>query len=181
LAQAALTQFELDALYVLPTGHAWHKARALSQAQHRLAMTRLAFADLPKVIVDARETQREGATYTVDTLEALQREHAGSQWWLFIGQDQAARFSTWHRWQDLLNLAHLVVAQREEDASLETFEGAQPATMLQSVLKLNLPPIDISATRIRQAVLKAQDTRAWLQPQVAQYIQHHHLYTDHHE
>ena len=60
LAQAALEQFGLDMLYVIPTGQAWHKARVLSAPEHRLAMTRLAFAGMPRVRVDERELQRAG-------------------------------------------------------------------------------------------------------------------------
>ena len=67
LARAAIEQFELDSLHVIPTGQAWHKARALSTAEHRLAMTKLAFQDEAKVVIDERELQRTGPTFTIDT------------------------------------------------------------------------------------------------------------------
>ena len=62
LVHAALAQFGLDELRVLPTGQAWHKARPLSAAAHRVAMARLTFEHMPQVVVDDRETRREGAT-----------------------------------------------------------------------------------------------------------------------
>ena len=55
LVEAALAQLQLDRLHVVPTGQAWHKARDLSPAQHRVAMAQLAFADLPGVQIDTRE------------------------------------------------------------------------------------------------------------------------------
>ena len=82
LARAAIEQFELGSLHVIPTGQAWHKARALSAAEHRLAMTRLAFQDDAKVVVDERELQRTGPTFTIDTLEALQAENPQARLYL---------------------------------------------------------------------------------------------------
>lgn len=147
-------------------------------------MTRLAFADLPQVTVDPRETLREGNTYTIETLLELQHAIPSAQWWLFIGEDQAQRFTTWHRWQDILTRVNLVVAQRpatvSESPDTRQWQNALPV----GVSSLNLPPLDISATRIRQALQKhpsAEDISPWLQPQVAHYIRQHHLYTDHHE
>ena len=60
LARAAIEQFALGALHIVPTGQAWHKARALSASSHRLAMARLAFEDIPRIVVDERELQRTG-------------------------------------------------------------------------------------------------------------------------
>ena len=97
LAQAAVDQLRLDELRVFPTGQAWHKERTLTPAQHRLAMAQLAFEDLPKVVVDARELQRAGATYTIDTLRELSAEHPGAELFLVMGEDQAAAFTTWRR------------------------------------------------------------------------------------
>ncbi len=74
LARAAIEQMQLSELRILPTGQAWHKARPLSPAPHRLAMARLAFEGLPQATVDDRELRREGPTYTVDTLRELAAE-----------------------------------------------------------------------------------------------------------
>ena len=86
LAQAALAQFQLNQLLVMPTGQAWHKSRDLTAPKHRLAMARLAFADVPQVQVDARETQRTGPTYTFDTLTELRHEHPQAELFLFTEQ-----------------------------------------------------------------------------------------------
>ena len=82
LARTALHQLELDELRIFPTGQAWHKARALTAAEHRLAMVQLAFGALADTVVDARELQRSGPTYTIDTLRELRAEmpQASVQW-----------------------------------------------------------------------------------------------------
>ena len=71
LAQHAIEQFALDELRIIPTGDAWHKTRTLTASPHRLAMTRLAFAHVPQAVVDTREIDRLGATYTIDPAGTL--------------------------------------------------------------------------------------------------------------
>ena len=105
MAQHAIAQFGLQQLRIIPTGDAWHKDHTLTASPHRLAMARLAFEGQPKVMVDEREINRAGATYTYDTLLELKTEHPDDDVYLFIGADQANAFKTWHRWQDILKLA----------------------------------------------------------------------------
>jgi nicotinate-nucleotide adenylyltransferase len=71
MAEAAIAQYQLDELRIIPTGEAWHKPRHLSSAEHREAMTRLAFGQLPKVVIDCVELHRVGPSYTIDTLRTL--------------------------------------------------------------------------------------------------------------
>ena len=173
LAKAALDQYALDALYIIPTGSAWHKTRALSASEHRLAMAQFAFADLPKTVIDPRETLRSGVSYTFDTLQELQREQPQAAFFLFLGQDQAAAFEQWHRWQDILKLAQVVVAHRP-------LEG-QEATQWQNggllnVQRLAMPALKVSATHLRHCIAQGQSTDAYLSPQVRRYIDQHRLY-----
>lgn len=182
LVQEAIRQFGLDTLYVVPTGHAWHKSRALSAPAHRLAMARLAFGDIPGVRVDEREVQRAGPTFTVDTLLALHEENPGAQLYLFVGADQFAVFRQWHRWQDILDLAIICIADRAQStlagAQFESYESRGNRFVL-----LNLPLMPVSATQIRQVMasgtaVTGEITR--LVPEaVARYISLHQLYRSH--
>ena len=113
LAQCALEQLRLDVLHVLPTGQAWHKTRPLTAAVHRLAMSELAFGGLPRLLLDDREIRREGPSYTLDTLRELQADHPGAQLFLVMGQDQAHALPSWRRWEDILELATICVADRD--------------------------------------------------------------------
>jgi len=182
LAEAAIAQFGLDTLYVVPTGHAWHKSQALSAPAHRLAMARLAFEAIPHVRVDEREVQRPGPTFTIDTLTALQAENPGAQIHLFIGADQFAAFRQWHRWQDILDIAIICIAGRAQSMPVEPQFEAYESRGSRFTL-LDLPLMPVSATQIRQlaasgAATAAEITR--LVPEaVARYISLHQLYRSH--
>jgi nicotinate-nucleotide adenylyltransferase len=180
LAKAALEQFGLDALYVIPTGQAWHKSRELIAPHHRLAMTRLAFEDVPRVVVDDRELQRAGPTFTMDTLQALQAENPQAQLYLFIGADQFAAFRQWHRWEEILELAIICIADRAQStlaqAQFEDFPGYG-----KRFFTLQLPLMPVSATQIRQLMasgVATDEAIASLVPEpVARYISQHQLYS----
>ena len=172
LARAAIAQLALDRLYVLPTGNAWHKSRALTPAEDRLAMSRLAFAGIAAVQVDERELRRSGPTYSVDTLRELQAEHPAAQLHLLMGEDQAASFTRWHAWQEVAQLAVLCVAGRGDGAGLAALR-ALPAVR---VALLALPQMAESATEIRARLTAGQDIADLAGPAVASYIETHNLY-----
>ena len=179
LAKAALAQLALDTLHIVPTGQAWHKARQLSAAADRLAMTRLAFAGLERVVVDEREIHRPGPSFTVDTLEALQAEYPGAELYLVLGADQVAALPSWHRWQEVLKIAIICIADRTSGAGVEgTFKLECLAG--QAVQTLQLPLMPFSATDIRQQIASADPgSPGWhtLVPEpVARYIERHRLY-----
>ena len=179
LAKAALEQFKLDALYIIPTGQAWHKSRALIEPQHRLAMTRLAFENVPGVVVDDRELQRAGPTFTIDTLQALQAENPQAQLYLFIGADQFAVFKQWHRWPEILQLAIICIADRAQSMPAQAQFEAYPGDS-ERFFTLQLPLMPVSATQIRQLLASGVATAgaiATLVPEpVALYISQHQLY-----
>lgn len=177
LAEAALRQLALDELHIVPTGQAWHKARALTDAVHRLAMCRLAFAELPGVRVDTREIDRAGPSYTVDTLTALHDEQPEAALFLVVGADQWLAFRTWRRWAEILRLATVAVAHRP----LAGRDGALPdldRVGLPHVI-LTVPPLAVSATAVRERwwdPVAGPAVRALVPPAVARYISEHRLY-----
>ncbi len=175
LARVAIEQLELDALWVIPTGHAWHKTHALSPAEHRLNMARLSFSSDSKVFVDDRETRRPGPTYTIDTLNALKTEHPLADLFLIIGADQARSLTTWHRWQEVMQSATICVAGRD-NSSLPDGEFAPSNALEGGFLRLRMPLNPISATAIRARVANAEPIAALVGEPVARYIAQHHLY-----
>ena len=175
LIEAALDQLQLDQLHVVPTGHAWHKSRRLSDASHRLAMAQLAFSDLPGVVVDAREIARTGPSYSVDTLRELQREFPAAERLLIIGQDQAQALQSWHEWEQVVALAIICVAARPDAAGQEP-QIAPPAGLRLRLEQLRLPMSAASATEIRQRVQTGQGIVPLVGEAVARYIILHRLY-----
>jgi len=157
LAETALAQLALDALLILPTGHAWHKSRALTPAPHRLAMCRLAFDGLERVHIDARETRRPGPSYTADTLQELAAEHPGAQLFLVLGADQLLAFQSWQRWQEVLRHATLAVANRPLHADGPVAEPDLSGVDLPFE-RLHMPLHPISATAVRARVQRSGGT-----------------------
>lgn len=175
LAQAAIAQLQLDELRVMPTGQAWHKTRPLSPANHRLAMLELAFVNVPDVIIDPRETLRTGPTFTVDTLRELKAQWTDAELYLVIGEDQAHALPSWHEWQEIVRLAIICVAERENTA------GSKPGFIAPRALesrfrRLHLPAMPISATDIRARISAHISVVPLVFEPVARYIDRHHLY-----
>lgn len=197
MAQAFVTHLGLQRLVVVPTGQAWHKAVNLSPAEHRLDMARTAFApgNFPnscEVVVDDREIRHPGPSYTHHTLDALQAETPGAQWALLMGQDQFDRFTTWHRWQHIAQVATLVVAERPIYASARgTFDIESPAlpslpnpgdsTQTPAPVALPWQGLGLSSTHIRAhlATHGTEGLQAMVLPAIARYISVHQLYSLH--
>ena len=177
LAQSAIEQLQLDRLIVLPTGDARHKSRTLTDGQHRLKMTQLAFAGLEQCKIDDREILRAGPSYTIDSLLEIQKDEAGSEFSLIIGEDQALQFSTWHRWRDILSMTHLVVAQRPHESSISQSSAQLHPSEMDTVITLDFEAMAVSATQIRLRIENRQDVSAWVPANVLQYIHKQNLYT----
>ena len=184
LASVAIEALGLDELRIIPTGQAWHKARRLSEPGHRLAMTRLAFENMRSVVVDSREMERIGPSFTIDTLRELQSENPDARLYLVMGADQFAAFRQWHEWQSIIGLAIICIAARAGiDWASSSFDAYQ--VQKDRFLTIPMPAINVSATRIRQLLacenapgsdIFATLTELVTEP-VARYISHHRLYT----
>jgi nicotinate-nucleotide adenylyltransferase len=176
LARAAIDQLRLAELHIVPTGQAWHKARALSDGPHRLALARLAFADVAGAQVDERELMRPGPSYTVDTLRELQAAQPAAELVLLMGEDQAVAFTSWREWQAIAAMATLAVAQRGDGppgaglAALRALPGVRAEP-------LRLPAMPESATEVRARAAAGQGIAHLVPAGVASYIDRHHLYS----
>lgn len=176
LAKAAIAQLQLDVLHVVPTGHAWHKQRTLTDAQHRLAMCRLAFAGLPCAQVDARETERSGPTYTIDTLQELHAQYPVAQLFLVMGEDQARALHTWHRGAEVARTATICVASRSDSHAASGPSASVHALQALGFQAVQLPPSPLSATEIRDKTARGHSVATLVFESVARYIDQHHLY-----
>jgi nicotinate-nucleotide adenylyltransferase len=175
LVRTAMFTLALDELHVIPTGQAWHKARQLSPAHHRLAMAELAFAGLPGIVIDPIEIQRVGPSYTIDTLRELRAQWPDAEFFLIIGADQARALPTWREWEEIVRLAIICVAGRGDS----TRAGAQfvaPKAQESRFRRLPMPDMPFSSTDIRAQVAARHSVVPLVFEPVARYIDHHHLY-----
>ena len=171
LATLALEALALDELCWVPAGQPWQKARVLTPAVHREAMLRLAIAGEPRFTLSRCEIERAGASYTLDTVRALQAARPAARWTLLIGQDQYAAFHTWEGWQDLLGLVTLAVANRPGAPLL-----ADAAVQQVPHEAVALPMMDISSTDIRARMARGEGIADLVPESVARYIDRHRLY-----
>ena len=198
LARDAMTQLGLERVLFVPAGLPWQKGPA-TDSEHRVKMIELAIANEPDFALDRRELERPGPSYTVDTLEQLRDEFGPSRpLVLLIGADQLQRLDTWHRWQDLVGLAHVAVAQRpghgrDPDGAVARWvrqHAGRAADVAQrpagTVVQFAMTPVDCSSTAIRaalQAALRAgapapaDQTQLGLAPAVLDYVRRNRLYS----
>ena len=174
LAEAALAQLSLDELVWVPAQQSPHKVDlAPAPGADRVEMLRLATAGESRFSIDLRELDRAGPSYTVDTLRELHAEQPGTRWWLVIGQDQYARFDTWHEWREILALAGLAVAARDGDA----VRGAPGLAGIPHTLRIvEMPALPHSATTVRSRAAAGLDVTALVGTPVARYIADNNLY-----
>jgi len=176
LAHAACEQLQLDALRIIPTGQAWHKPRALSPAEHRLAMCQHAFGDEPRFVLDDRETRRVGPSYTIDTLRALQAEAPQAEFFLVLGADQLRALPTWHQAEAVVRAATIAVASRADAQGVDESPVLACAVPGARVQTLHMPTSALSATEIRKKAALGADLAPLVPAAVARYIDQHHLY-----
>lgn len=190
LGRAACVAFSLDELRLVPTGMSWQKDRVAAPAADRVAMLRLAVAGEPGWIVDTREVEREGPSYTIDTLVSL-REELGPDCALvmIIGSDQLRNLATWHRWRELLDYAH-IAATRRERVSLEDLpdpvealvaehgSDALPDAPAGSVVFFGMPPVPVSSTLLRRQLAAGEAPAELLPAGVLEHIESRRLYRD---
>lgn len=178
-----------DELRFIPCHQPPHRAEPSASSAQRLSMIELAIADEVGLTVDAREIERTGPSYTIDTLIEL-REEVGAQcvMHMIVGMDAFAALDGWHRWRELLDFAHIVVMQRPENSLLK--RGVVGELLRQrrvdieqlksspcgSVAVVQLTPLPISATQIRTLIRTQRTPRYLLPDAVWQFIRANRLY-----
>jgi nicotinate-nucleotide adenylyltransferase len=192
MAQELADALHLNEVRFIPSANPPHKAAPAVPAQQRAEMVQLAIADNPLFKLDTRELSRVGASYTIDTLISLREELGNAvSLNLIMGADAFIHLNTWHRWQELLNYCHIVLVQRPNTSSQAKLPD-NLAILLQSHYTENLDelannaagyihmqaitPLDISSTKIREALKNNANTHYLMPEQVIAYIAAHKLY-----
>lgn len=174
LAETVRDQAGLDRVIFLPAERPPHKRRrVLTPANHRLTMLNLALQDTPELTVSDFEIRRGGVCYTIDTLDALQRESGffGQTLHPIIGADSLAELHTWKS-PDRLLKKYDILCVRRPNVPLDAVDS----DMLSSVRILDAPLISVSSTEIRARVKEGRSIRFWVPERVAAYIRDRGLY-----
>jgi len=177
LAQEALWQLGLDEVVLVPTGTAPHKRIADDPGRElRLAMTRLAAADDSRFSVSTSEVEREGPSYTYETLEQLAKERGDRELVFVMGADAAVGLESWREPQRVTELARLAVARRagisdaDVAAVLRSLDAEGRATMLE------MPQFGVSSSSVRERAATGRPLRYLVPESVARFIEEKGIY-----
>jgi len=175
-AEEARWQFELDEVVFVPTGRPWMKQdREVSPAEDRYLMVVIATSSNPRFSVSRLEIEREGPTYTVETLRTLREEYADAVDLFFItGADAMLEIFQWKDPEEALREAHFIAATRP-GYDLAAFEGGAPSSHPR-VTVMSIPALAISSTDIRQRVREGRPIRYLVPEGVQTYIEKASLY-----
>jgi nicotinate-nucleotide adenylyltransferase len=180
----------LEELRIVPCRQPPHRGQPHATSEERLSMLRFAIKDEKGLLIDERELQRPGPSYMVDTLLSLRAELGEeSSLALLLGMDAFHSLDSWHRWREVVDLCHVVVATRpgwQAPTQGELFNLMQQrqvndAAQLRALPagKLMLCPVtlfDISASRIRALLAEGKSPRYLLPGDVLEYIYSRGLY-----
>jgi len=181
---------ELAEVRLVPCYQPVHRKLPVASPEHRLAMVRTAIQDESALKVDDCEIQRKKPSYTIDTLEELHQKIPDTPLCLIMGIDALLGFPSWHRWEDILKLAHLLIAHRPQyhlpqtgivadllKQRLKHHSSALHECMAGNIILHPVTPLEISATDIRKQIASGGNPRYLLPDAVYQYIKQHGVYS----
>ena len=181
IAEEVRARLDLTEVLFVPAGQPWLKlnnANAISPAEHRVAMVRLAVADEPAFKLSTMEIDRPGPSYTVDTMAELSSQiGADDKLFFILGWDNLNQLPRWHQPSRLVKLCRLVPLRRVGFASpdLDSLEAAIPG-LAKSLVMLDTPQIEISASEIRARVARGLPIHKLVPEPVEKYIIERKLY-----
>jgi len=171
LAQEALWQLGLDEVVLMPTGEAPHKRIADDPGRElRLAMTRLAAAEDSRFSVSTLEVDRDGPSYTCETLEMLANERGDAELVFVMGADAAVGLESWREPRRVTELARLAIARRagvsdtDVAAVLRSLGAEERATMLE------MPQFGVSSSAVRERAAQGRPLRYLVPEGVARFV-----------
>lgn len=168
-ASGAASAFELDKVLFVPTGEPWQK-QTITDAEHRLAMTKLAIDGNSLFEISTVDVRRAGPTYTIDTLRDIHESNPEADVFFITGADSIAQIDSWKDSSQIWPLAHFVGVTRPGH-SLEV-----PKSAAGEVSLLEIPALAISSTDIRARVESGKPIDYLLPNSVIDYIHANHLY-----
>jgi nicotinate-nucleotide adenylyltransferase len=177
LAQEALWQLGLDEVVFVPTGEAPHKRIADDPGREaRMEMARLAAAEDERFSVSDLEVEREGPSYTNETLEALAEERADTQLVFVMGADAAVGLESWRRPERVVELASLAVARRAgvSEADVDEVLGSLGAAARAAALEM--PQFGVSSSAVRERARQGRPLRFLVPDPVASFIEEMEIY-----
>ena len=183
IASQVASNLQPRQLHFMPCALPVHRGSPHASSEHRCQMIRLALAGHESFVLNTLELERDGPSYSVDSLREMRRQ-TDDCLFLILGADAFNGFASWKSPREILRLAHLVVCQRpgfEIDERLFSEHRVDSALELSrrragAILALQVEAIDCSSSAVRAALQRGQTPRHYLTASVADYIDEHNLY-----
>jgi len=183
-------QLAMDEVRLVPVNDPGHRHPTIANPTQRLVMLRMATENIEALNIDDHEINRGDVTYTIDTLVQFRKEHPGDSLSFIMGSDAFETIDSWRHWNELLDYAHFIIVKRpvvshgfKNKAASDLYEkhGSDDKGIIRRetsgrIIQLQIPLLDISATRIRSIISNGQDPGALLPYEVIDYIDQHNLY-----
>lgn len=181
LANSAYKQFHLEEILFMPSKNPPHKEhKNIVSDDHRLKMISLAISDIPYFTLSTVELEREGTTYTVDTLESLWKTKGSISFYFIIGADSLFQIETWKKPEEIMKLAKFIVASRyglSNEAMNQQIEYLNH-TYNTNIERIKMPDIDVSSKHIRENIKNSNSVKKYIPKAVEEYIDKYDLYQE---
>ncbi len=181
LAERALEEYELDEILFVPTGQPYFKSAAeVLDKKVRISMTGNAIEDNPNFALSTIETDREGNSYTYETLQLLKKDNPDTQYYLILGADTLFQIEQWKHPEIIMSLAGILGAVRDDksQADLQIKAGELKEKYDTEVHILRMPHIGVSSSDIRERIRTGKSVRYMLPDKTLEYIDKNGLYLD---
>jgi len=173
VARTALKQYELSRIVFIPNGIPPHKERVSgSDKEARFEMVRLAVESNPDFTASRIEVDREGPSYTIDTIRALKDDYPQGICFI-VGADRLLKLDTWKEPHELLRSVPFIIAPRS-GVSLDVFDVSPFREAV--IVPLQMEDMDLSSSGLRERIRRGESIRESVPEQVAEYIEEHKYY-----
>jgi nicotinate-nucleotide adenylyltransferase len=178
LAESVHDVLELDEVWLIPSKISPHRSMAAYAPEaDRFAMCRLAAAEHPWLRAEDFELRQEQVSYTYYTVKHFTETRPEDEFFLLMGSDMLLSFTTWHRWQEILQRVTLAGIAREPGEYERLERAAEELRQYGRIDIIHVDSFTVSSTKIRELVKKSQDCSCYLPKKIVQYIRMHNLYS----
>ena len=182
-----LEKLPFEKILVIPNLQPPHRESSQVSYKHRYEMASMAFKDIPKTIVDNRESLRDGPSYAIETVKEIMSEEEGVRVVMIVGSDSFVDIHSWYKWKELINMVDFVILKRP-DRPLSKNKKAQNLVSSEwfkkdlfedsqlNIFEIEVTPFKISSSSIREKIVKGKKIDHLVNTLVKEYIKKHGLY-----